>query len=161
MQNETIIRNATTADIEDIQEIAKKTWHHTYEGMIPRDVQDRFIEQAYSDENMKRRVHYSVLLLAEKDGKPVGFANLFSKGKEAMLGALYIDPTSQGKGIGSALLGEGFRALPDVSIIHVEVESENHAGLAFYEAKGFRLSEEYDDELFGHVLKTKKLYLEF
>lgn len=39
-------------DIIFVQEIAKKSWHQTYEGIIPNEIQDRFIEAAYSSDRL-------------------------------------------------------------------------------------------------------------
>ncbi|MFC0559200.1 GNAT family N-acetyltransferase [Halalkalibacter alkalisediminis] len=160
MLNETVIRKATLEDISDVQKIAKETWNHTYEGLIPREIQDKFIESAYSDESMKRRVHHSLLLVATANNTVIGFANFFSRESEAILGAIYIYPKEQGKGIGSELLVAGIKELQSVSKIYVEVENGNETGEAFYQAKGFSLLEEYDDDFFGHILKTKRMVLE-
>ncbi|WP_216827385.1 GNAT family N-acetyltransferase [Alkalihalobacterium elongatum] len=159
MGNETVIRKATSEDIIELQKIAKETWHHTYEGLIPRDVQDQFIASAYSHENLEMRIIKSLFLVASVDNNVIGFANFFIKNTYANLGAIYIYPYAQGKGIGSNLLIRGIDELKNVPKIYVEVEAGNDVGETFYKAKGFQLVEEYDDEVYGHTLKTKRLVL--
>jgi GNAT superfamily N-acetyltransferase len=155
-----LIRKAVMKDITGIQKVAKETWNDTYEGIIPRDIQDRFITSAYSDENLERRITKSLFLVSTIEDTVIGFANFFSKETEAMLGAIYINPSEQGKGIGSDLLSTGIGELKDMLRLLVEVEAGNKVGVAFYEARGFYLVEEYDDHFDGHTLKTKRMALD-
>ncbi|MDV2682771.1 GNAT family N-acetyltransferase [Alkalihalophilus lindianensis] len=155
-----LIRKAIMKDITDIQKVAKETWNDTYEGIIPRDIQDRFIARAYSDENLERRIKKSLFLVATVNDSVIGFANFFFKQTEAVLGAIYIEPSEHGKGIGSDLLSTGIKELNEVTRILVEVEAGNKVGVAFYQAKGFYLVEEYDDHFDGHILKTKRMALD-
>lgn len=45
-----IIREMKQEDIHAVQSVAKIAWHDTYEGIIPREIQDSFLDEAYSDE---------------------------------------------------------------------------------------------------------------
>ncbi len=65
-------------DIIFVQEIAKKSWHQTYEGIIPNEIQDRFIEAAYSSDRLLSRLENSLFLVAILEESIVGFVN-FSK----------------------------------------------------------------------------------
>jgi len=49
--------------------------------------------------------------------------------------------------------------LPDLTSLLVCVEKENTIGLNFYQAKGFKKLEEFDELFYGHLLKTVKLGL--
>ncbi|WP_102028993.1 GNAT family N-acetyltransferase [Salirhabdus sp. Marseille-P4669] len=157
-----VIREAKANDIKQIQDIAKKSWHATYEGIIPNAVQERFLQSAYSDEMMKKRLLGSFLFVAEVEKKVVGFAN-FSPVKEigeVELGAIYIYPEYQGMGIGSHLLHKGIHHIDGVQSIYINVEKDNTIGRTFYEAKGFQLVEEFDDDFDGHTLKTVRMVLQ-
>lgn len=157
-----VIRPMIRQDIKSVQEVAKASWHATYEGIIPLDVQDNFLQAAYGDEMMERRMKHSYMFVAEMNGDVVGFAN-FSKvddeGK-AELSAIYLLPAAQGNGIGTALLNEGIQTLKEVRTIYLDVEKDNKAGLHFYQAKGFQVVKEYDDIFDGHVLKTIQMSLQ-
>ncbi|KHF38909.1 GNAT family N-acetyltransferase [Halalkalibacter okhensis] len=154
------IRKATLDDIANIQNITKITWNQTYEGLIPSEIQDKFIESAYSNENMEKRVRHSLFLVATVNDRVIGFANFFLRESEAILGAMYISPNEQGKGFGSEILAAALEDLKGVSKIYVEVENGNKTGEAFYQAKGFSLLEEYEDDFYGHILKTKRMVLD-
>ncbi|KEK25033.1 GNAT family N-acetyltransferase [Bacillus gaemokensis] len=156
-----IIREMKEADINDVQEVAKVAWHDTYEGIIPKTIQDKFLEQAYSGVKMKYRLENSHLFVAEIDEKIIGFAN-FSPVKhqnEAELGAIYLLPEHQEKGIGTALLQRGITLLEDVQKIYIYVEAENEKGKRFYEAKGFAALEQFEEDFEGHKLQTIRMVL--
>ncbi|QED47947.1 GNAT family N-acetyltransferase [Cytobacillus dafuensis] len=155
------IRKMTVEDIPQVQKVAKTSWNHTYDGIIPKDIQENFLKSAYNDEMMKRRIDQSFIYVSEVDGEIVGFAN-FSPVKEDRqmeLGAIYLLPDYQGKGIGSALLHEGIKHAKDVSQVFINVEKDNKIGKAFYDAKGFKLVSEFEENFDGHLLNTVKMVL--
>lgn len=156
-----MIRFAENKDLKSIQQVARVSWNTTYEGIIPREVQDNFLKTAYSDEMMERRLKHSLLLVAEVEGKIVGFAN-FSPVRDngdVELGAIYLYPASQGMGLGTALLQKGIEELEGVKKIYINVEKENEIGKRFYDAKGFKIVSEFDDDFDGHILKTVRMEL--
>lgn len=153
------IRKMEEQDIIAIQEIAVKTWHATYEGIIPIEVQNNFLKVAYNESRLNARINNSLFLVAEQNGILIGFAN-FSNSTEngkAELVAIYIDPTSQGKGVGTLLVQHAINKLHNVKEIFVCVEKENTIGRTFYESKGFETIEEFDDNFDGHILKTIRM----
>ena len=155
------IRKMHHTDTKQVQDVAKKTWHATYEGIIPLEVQNTFLQSAYNDERMKQRLEHSFLFVADINGRVVGFAN-FSPVKEdgqVELGAIYLYPEYQGKGIGSALLHQGITDIAGISEIYINVEKENKIGKTFYEAKGFEVVKEFDEDFQGHTLKTVQMVL--
>lgn len=148
-----IIRNMKAEDIKDVQQVAKTSWNDTYKGIIPAHIQENFLNSAYSDEMMKRRLDVSSLYIAEVDGQIVGFAN-FSTVKEEgeiELGAIYLVPEFQGKGVGTALLNEGLNNAQNALKVFINVEKENETGITFYKAKDFKELMEFEDDLEGHV----------
>lgn len=155
------IRKTKYEDIKQVQNVAKTTWNATYEGIIPLEVQETFLKTAYNNEAMKQRLEGSNLFVAEIEGKVVGFANYSPVNKDGKveLGAIYIYPEQQGKGIGSALLQKGIEDLAGVKEIYINVEKDNKIGKAFYEAKGFEVVKEFDDAFDGHILKTVRMVL--
>jgi ribosomal protein S18 acetylase RimI-like enzyme len=155
------IREMKHEDIKQVQNVAKTTWNSTYEGIIPLEIQENFLKSAYNDERMKQRLERSVLFVAEVESEIVGFAN-FSEVKEdrtAELGAIYLYPDQQNKGIGTALLQKGIEELEGVKEIYINVEKENKIGKTFYEAKSFEIVKEFDDDFDGHILKTVRMVL--
>ncbi|MFD1927487.1 GNAT family N-acetyltransferase [Sporosarcina siberiensis] len=156
-----IIRTMIKEDIKQVQDVAKKSWNATYEGIIPYSVQEKFLKAAYSDEMMAKRLVGSFIFVAEMENKIVGFASFtpVNDERQSELSAIYLYPNSQGKGIGTALLQKGIGELENIKEIHIDVEKENIIGKTFYEAKGFKTIKEYDDNFDGHILKTVRMCL--
>lgn len=155
------IKKMNEEDISAVQKVAKVCWHDTYEGIIPNEIQDAFLEQAYSNDMMKRRLERSHLFIAEAEGEIAGFANFspIKHGNEAELGAIYILPQYQGIGIGTALLQEGIGYLEGVKKLYVCVEAENEKGKAFYNAKGFAALERFEEDFEGSILQMMRMVL--
>lgn len=155
------IRKMTVTDIQGVYDVAKITWHDTYQKIIPEDIQDRFIEFAYVDNMLKKRMAQSIFLVAEKDGNVVGFIDIFKKslGAKAELNALYVLPSEQGKGIGTMLLSEGLKLAGAIDSLLVVVEKENESGRRFYDAKGFRKRKEFEEEFMGWKLNSVEMIL--
>lgn len=158
---ELIIREIKEHEFHHVQNIAKVSWNYTYAGIIPIKIQEKFLNSAYSDENMQRRVDNSLLLVAYNKEKAVGFANFTSVSSEGKveLGAIYLLPSYFGQGIGTALLKEGMEYLLGVKEIYINVEKDNKIGLNFYRKKGFEAISQFQDELDGHTLQTIQMVL--
>ncbi len=153
------IRKALEDDCRSIRRVAETTWHHTYEGIIPLGIQERFLKEAYSDGSLEKRIGASLFLVAEENGEVAGFANFsgVDEGYSANLYAIYVLPAFQGRKIGSALLEEGMRNYAGLQSLTVDVEKENRAGLHFYKAKGFQKIKEFTEDLYGHSLQTVRM----
>lgn len=152
-----MIRTGTTEDISSVQEIAYISWSDTYEGIIPSPVQKSFLDKSYSFPMMEMRLKKTIMLLAEHEGQPIGFAN-FTKVDEdgdAELIAIYLKPEYQRNGYGKQLLSSGLSLL-DGSQLFVYVESQNTKGRHFYENNGFKLIEEFDELFEGYPVQTAK-----
>ena len=153
------IREMNYEDTNQVQKIAQTSWNATYEGIIPLEVQNNFLKLNYSDESMKQSIELSIVYVAEVEGKVVGFAN-YSKVRDdgkVELAAIYLYPEFQGKGIGTALLQQAVKDLEGIKEIYINVEKENKIGMNFYEAKGFEIVKESDEEFNGHILKQVRM----
>ncbi|EIT86212.1 GCN5-related N-acetyltransferase [Fictibacillus macauensis ZFHKF-1] len=152
------IRNMHEEDLEHVQAVARRTWQATYEGIIPAHIQERFITVAYCKESLQQRLLRSSFFVAEVEGNVVGFANYAAGKEEGVLAlvALYVLPEHQGTGIGTALLQVGMQ-LQNVHTMEVDVEQENTIGMTFYVAKGFTVTETFQDDFDGHTLETVRM----
>ncbi|MBP1970543.1 ribosomal protein S18 acetylase RimI-like enzyme [Virgibacillus natechei] len=155
-----VIRKMRKKDVPQVQDVARTSWNATYEGIIPAPIQQNFLNAAYSDKMVKKRLKNTVIYVAEADRKVVGFANFTPGSKEGSveLAALYLFPAYQGKGIGTALLHESMDQLGSREV-HLSVEKNNEIGTTFYKAKGFEVVSEFDDDFDGHVLRTVRMVL--
>lgn len=156
-----IIRKMKRKDISSVQNIAKITWHATYDEIIPRQVQEIFLRVAYSDQLLNNRVKKSLVFVAEMNRDVVGFAQCTDQDVQgkAELVALYIYPEYQGKGIGTGLINEGIKKIKNIKELYLNVERDNKLGQRFYEAKGFEVVIQYKEDLVGHTLNTVKMRL--
>ncbi|CAM4185598.1 hypothetical protein LIIV107777_03215 [Listeria ivanovii subsp. ivanovii] len=102
------IRKATNLDAEAIQHVAITSWHHTYQELIPNDVQDGFLEKYYNVETLHNRISATPFAVLEQANKVIGFANFIEleKGKSE-LAAFYLLPEVTQRGLGTELLEEG------------------------------------------------------
>lgn len=156
-----IIREMNRDDIKQVQNVAKVSWNSTYEGIIPVKIQENFLQLAYSDEMMEKRLTKSIMCVAEIENKILGFANFspVNNEGESELSAIYLHPNYQKNGIGTALLEHGITTLKHVKKIYIDVEKDNKLGRIFYQAKGFKTIKEFDDDFDGHILKTVRMCL--
>lgn len=140
------VRIATPDDADAIERVRTDTWRATYRGLMPDAVLD-----ALGYDGSRRRQQMAAMpadrfaLVAEHDGLLVGFAyGGSSRGEEPAhpgeIYAIYVLPSHQGHGHGSALtrrgaselLARGWRGML------IWVLRENHPSRRFYERMGGR-----------------------
>lgn len=153
-----MIRAITLKDIATVQQIAKISWNDTYKNIIPNDIQHLFLEKAYSNTMLAKRIEKTIFLVAEYEGQVVGFANFtyVDEDGDSELTAIYLLPEFQQKGYGKKLLHAGLNKMPTGHQLFVYVESKNAVARNFYERFGFEYMEEFDEYFEGHPLSTAK-----
>ena len=67
-------------------------------------------------------------------------------------------PDQQGKGIGSALLQRGIKALNGIRKLYIHVEAANEKENAFMKRKVFEL-EQFEEDFEGHMMQTVRMVL--
>lgn len=125
-------------------------------------MQEGFIERAYSDESLERRMSSGVLLVAVLNDEVVGFVNFAPASEDGAseLAAIYVLPEAQGRGLGTRLLHSGLKRMPGVSRVGLFVERDNPTGRRFYESKGFVEVGSRTEHLFGHDFDTIEMVRE-
>lgn len=135
------VRELRPSDWGVVRAVARAGWAYAYEGVIPERTRREFLEGAYSDATLRRRMENGVFLVAVVGGEAVGFADFFfstDPGVEVELGAIYVLPELHGRGIGGRLLEEGLARFRRVERCVIWVVRENYEARGFYEACGFR-----------------------
>ncbi|WP_147804978.1 GNAT family N-acetyltransferase [Alkalicoccus halolimnae] len=151
-------RRAVKEDIQDIRDIAVQSWHDTYEGIIPREVQDTYLDKAYSKERLEESIDKANMFVCEKAGHTIGFASYFYDSPfTAEVSAIYVLPGAQREGVGSALMRHLWSHMQNVKELYIDVESGNEKAENFYLMSGFELETEFEEVFEGHRLRTKRL----
>lgn len=153
------IRVAQPNDAEAICQLTAAARKEAYEGLIPLDRQDDFarildfnrqnvdiwrrkIERALQDSTKR------TALVAVVNGQVAGFYYARLIKGELSIRNLYVDPSVQGKGLGSQLLTSGLKALPH-SIAWLHVLAKNKPSIGFYERHRFITSQEPCTTFYG------------
>jgi GrpB-like predicted nucleotidyltransferase (UPF0157 family)/ribosomal protein S18 acetylase RimI-like enzyme len=139
------VRRAVSADASAIAEVHVRSWRAAYRGLLPDALLDALSVA-------EREVHWQAILggrsderltVVAGDGALAGFCSAATsrdgKVEKGEIGALYVDPGSWRRGVGTALLtsvlqGLGERGCRDAILW---VLPENHGALAFYDRFGF------------------------
>jgi GNAT superfamily N-acetyltransferase len=127
-----------------------KTWQHAYKGQLPNaylnslSIEKRTArwEKNLSDPNSKMTTYVALI-----DSKIVGFCNVGPNRDDDIssdtgeLYAIYIDPRSQGKRVGTQLMERGLDTLrlAGYNKATLWVLTSNEKTRKFYEHKGWRL----------------------
>jgi GNAT superfamily N-acetyltransferase len=145
-----LIREATTADVEAIIQIAEQTWWPTYEPLLGKEQVAYMLEKIYSQEKITDQVknNEQTFLLLLEDEQPVAFA-AYSPREEDLeiykLHKLYCLPVTQGKGYGRILINAVIDKTKEAGkhTLDLNVNRYNKAK-DFYEKIGFTIAYEED-----------------
>jgi GNAT superfamily N-acetyltransferase len=145
-----LIREATTADVEAIIQIAEQTWWPTYEPLLGKEQVAYMLEKIYSQEKITDQVknNEQTFLLLLEDEQPVAFA-AYSPREEDLeiykLHKLYCLPVTQGKGYGRILINAVIEKTKEAGkhTLDLNVNRYNKAK-DFYEKMGFTIAYEED-----------------
>jgi L-amino acid N-acyltransferase YncA len=148
------VRLATPDDADAIERIRTDTWRATYRGHMPDAVLD-----ALGYDGSRRRGRMSNMtpdlfaLVAEHDGDVVGFcyggpSRVVDAAHPGEIYAVYVLPTHQGHGHGSALMREGAREIVARGWrgMLVWVLRDNAPSRLFYERMGGRYLRDRDTD---------------
>lgn len=135
-----IIRKAEPKDAKEIKQVHVSAYQKNYRGFLPDDFLDNLKLDDEVIERTQNHIKTNEYLVAECEGKVVGFAKLCVPAeKEIEIQALYIHPNYQKRGIGTLLVNrvwqekkeQGFRKLIIWTI-------KNGPSIGFYLKQGFK-----------------------
>lgn len=161
------VREATQDDIEHVQGVARNAWDATYEDIVPESVIEEAVADWYGTATLSGIVESDkqVILVAEEDGKIVGFAHGVTddhdpEKTEGDILRLYVHPDHWKQGVGTALL-EGMEDKLEAQgseELHAMVLADNEMGNAFYEDHGFQKASEADTRI-GPETRKENVYV--
>lgn len=134
------LRNAVPEDIEAVQDVARRSWCHTYRGILSRHAIDHFLGRAYSEYALRQAIRNDGLLVLEQQAECLGYVRMTARNGEGFLAAIYLLPEAQGKGYGRRLW-EGALAwftARDVRTIALTVAAGNTRARGFYRHLGLK-----------------------
>jgi GNAT superfamily N-acetyltransferase len=139
------VRYATVGDAPALGRVHVRAWQAAYRGQMPDDYLDglRPEERAAGwDRGLRRDRARDPVLVAERDGRVVGFAVVRpAEDPEGAgeLSAINVDPDHWGTGAGRELLAAAHEALSRLGYVEAElwVLPGNHRARRFYEVAGW------------------------
>lgn len=149
------IVEATEAQFPIINDIAHRTWPHTFGAILSPTQIAYMLEWMYSIDSLREQVQRKGhrFVLAEQDGEYWGYASYqhsFDGEPKTKLHKIYVLPESQGRGVGQALMAHVVAkaiAAGDTSLL-LNVNRDNNA-VRFYERVGFEVIATEDIDIGG------------
>jgi GNAT superfamily N-acetyltransferase len=145
-----LIKEATTADVEAILQIAHQTWWPTYEPLLSKEQVAYMLDELYTTDKITKQIaeKQQTFLLLTEDGQPVAFAAYSPREEDAeiyKLHKLYCLPVTQGKGYGKVLINAVADKTKEAgkNTLDLNVNRYNKAK-SFYEKMGFEIVYEED-----------------
>lgn len=159
------IRRATDADVTAIRAVALEAWDVAYDA-FDRDAIEGIVDDWY-DESMLERAFAkpeTTFLVADDDGRIVGFCHAVVGDDEGDVLRTYVHPDRWNGGIGTALVDGVVDRCRDegVATLRAMVLADNEVGSGFYESLGFRQTttattdigdEEYEETVYEQPIR--------
>lgn len=142
-----MIRTAQMSDIEDLSELAQRTYAEAFgHSFLPEDLAAH-LQKHLSPENFACLIEREVILVAEIEGELVGYVQFGAadpsdtKCSEQELRRLYVDSAFQNQGTGTALIKAALDHphLRGADTITLDVWEHNPGAQRFYQRHGFEI----------------------
>ncbi|MBX2978889.1 MAG: GNAT family N-acetyltransferase [Flavobacteriales bacterium] len=141
------LREASPADIPSIRSIAQAAWPVAYVGIITPAQIAYMLDLMYSEASLREQMTSKGhrFLLAERDGKPIGFAGFehhYEPGR-SRLHKLYVLADVKGSGVGHSLLEAVLKEVERKGDTAIELNVNKHnPSTGFYTRQGFTIERE-------------------
>lgn len=154
---EIILKQITEEQIEQLQEISRKTFFETFAKDNTPESMEKYLEESFSTNKLRSELNEldSEFYLAELDGQVIGYLKLnvgLSQTEDKLDNALeieriYVLQDFHGKKIGQFLYQKALEIAIEkqVEYIWLGVWENNHRAIAFYKKNGFV---EFDKHIF-------------
>ncbi len=154
------IRVAEGRDVVSIREIATAGWYSTYASVIPDELIERFLNEAYGTEHLIDSIESqsdSLLVIEEDTNRAIGFIHAVMRddGRSAEIVRLYVRPKQTRRGFGKRLLAaclDVLRQKFSAEIAIVRVHTHNTDAIRFYEREGFSALMQVEERLYDRMI---------
>jgi len=136
------VRDAEPSDAAAVAAIGRVAVPDTFRDLCHPSVIDSIVAQSYAPQAVRdciadcRAAADAHFLVAERDGRVVGFLHYDAAGAEPELHRIYLEPALKRQGIGSALMSELHRRLAPGAMYLLMVVADNRPAVAFYQRHG-------------------------
>ena len=137
-----VVRTALVTDAPSIAAIGRVAFPAAHDGIVDAELVAAIVAQTYSDEALTNCITRCAnapdaeFLVAERDGRVIGYLHYDCEGAEPELHRIYVDPGQKRGGVGSALMEELHARLPPGGHYILLVVEANKDAQAFYERHG-------------------------
>lgn len=138
------LRQLAKKELKKVQSIAYRTWPSTFANILSWEQIEYMLNWMYSIEILEAQFEKGhKFLLAEENGEELGFAGFelnVAEGPKTKLHKIYLLPSSQGKGLGKALIfdvADRARNAGQKSLL-LNVNKYNQKAIEFYLKIGFQ-----------------------
>jgi ribosomal protein S18 acetylase RimI-like enzyme len=134
------IRDARAQDLEGMRQLLAETWHDTFDDILGHDEVVAITRRWHAIEALRQQLGApgTSFLVAVRGETLVGHAAAQARQPPVLiLSRLYVLPSCQRQGIGTALLNAAIRRHPSSTTLRLLVEAANTKGLSFYRRHGF------------------------
>lgn len=142
---ESLVRKATTADLDSLVDIFRACWLTSYKEILPQSVRDEMsVEKAREMWALSVKPHPErTTFVIELDGRVVGVARVGSDVSNLARGhlfSLYVHPDNAGRGLGKILLRHALASLREIGFeeITLWVFKNNAPTRNLYSSLGFQ-----------------------
>jgi len=142
-----VIRPATTDDVDELGELAARTWMDTFGAGLAAEDAASEIEERRSARYFADALERTTLLVAEQEGGLVGYVQLgdvtfpeiAAQPEDGAIHRVYVATPLQGRGIGRALTEAALahRRLVDAPRVYLSVWEKNERAIGLYRSFGF------------------------
>ena len=150
------IRKAVQKDFSDIAKVHVHSWHDTYLDLLPISYineMNNLAKKTAMWEQILRQPEVEVWVAQDGDAI-VGFISYHSQNEHYEITTLYILPTYQQQGMGSALMKvslQDITAANAAARFHLWVLETNTNAINFYKKHGFEQSAERHEEIYENT----------
>jgi GNAT superfamily N-acetyltransferase len=150
MDNTIEIKKADIEDISVIRTLAEEVWPSTYQHILSAGQISYMMDLFYSPGSLTQQFARDSFIIACLNNHPVGFASYTSHSSDGnyKLHKLYVRSTTQGRGLGSALIQFIIASLKIKNGRALELNVNRHnKAVVFYAKMGFKIIYEEDIDI--------------
>jgi ribosomal protein S18 acetylase RimI-like enzyme len=143
------VRPAGRDDLEAVRGLLVVTWHDTYDPLLGGEKVEAITNAWHAVEVLAQQLDgtETSFLVAESADGIVGHAFADARRPPVLLLArLYVLPAQQRRGIGTQLLAAAIVRHPNLTLLRLNVETDNAKAVQFYRRQGFNVIGRTADE---------------